>query len=751
MLTRWGYFVYRRRRLVLALSGLSLLLAIALMIAGAGTLSSSGFVDRQSESQRVAQRLSDEFGRGQEQIVFIFDGEGAVTEDASRAAIEAALAPVAADPRVAQVLTTWNTGNPAFVSTDGRSAYAVAQLDVTGDDAKAALDDFAPVVERAVEPAGYTVSYAGWPAVGKDLAHEVEAGIMRAETVSVPLTIVIQLAVFGSLVAAGLPLLVAGLAIAGSIAVILALANVSDQSVFAINIITLLGLALGVDYSLFMVARFREELRRRPVAVAVAATMGTTGKAILFSGLTVIFGLAGTFFFPIPALRSMGLAGMLAVALALAYGLTFLPAMLSVLGHRVNAVPIRLPGRARNESGESRFWHGIASGVMRRPVAVLVPVLALLLVSGTPFLRLDLTPGGPELLPEHAPARIATDRLATDFPAGEADPIPVLFEVTSGEILSAQGLDALEAFVAQAETIPHVTRIESILTDPAAGDIDWQAVASGGAIPEAAQPLVDRLVRGGVTLVQVVADVEGQDLEQVVRDLRAIQPWGANIEVGGTAATSVDTVDGIKAGLPGAVVFVIAGSYLILLFTFGSVFLPLKAIVMTLLSISASLGTLVLVFQDGHLSSLLGFTATGEIVTVTPILMFSILFGLSMDYEVLMLTRIQEEYLRTGDNRGSVAFGLERTARVITSAAAIMMVAFGAFMLADIVIIKSLGFGLTLAVLIDATIVRGLLVPATMRLLGDWNWWAPAPLKSIVGRIGLSHAETPVPAPVSGD
>jgi RND superfamily putative drug exporter len=290
------------------------------------------------------------------------------------------------------------------------------------------------------------------------------------------------------------------------------------------------------------------------------------------------------------------------------------------------------------------------------------------------------------------------------------------------------------------------------LTDPSTNDLDWQALAAGSTtLPANGQGVVDRLVRGDTTLVQVVADVDGKALEQTVRDLRAIKTPGASVEVGGLAATSVDTVDGIKAGLPAALIFVIVGSYLILLLTFGSVVLPLKAIVMTLLSISASLGTLVLVFQDGHLQNLLGFAPTGEIISTTPILMFCILFGLSMDYEVLMLTRIQEEYQRTHDNRASVAFGLERTARVITSAAAIMVVAFGAFMLADIVIIKSLGFGLTLAVLIDATIVRGLLVPATMRLLGDANWWAPDPVRSLVNRLGLTHVETPEPAGTAAD
>jgi len=625
----------------------------------------------------------------------------------------------------------------------------VALLSVQDDAAAAVMTELEPRIEEIAAPAGLALSFGGNPAVGEDIAREVEQGILRAETVAIPLTILIQLLVFGTLLAAGLPLLVGILAMVGAIAAVLLVANVTDQSVFAINIITLLGLALGVDYSLFMVARFREELGRRSPAAALATTMGTTGKAILFSGITVIFGLAATFFFPLPALQSMGLAGMLVVAAALVYGLTFLPAMLAVLGPRINAMPVRFwrrPVGAHGDapSGESRFWRGIAGAVMRRPIAVLVPTLAVLLLAGVPFLWLDLTPGGPDVLPPGSPARVAAERLAADFPAGEADPIPVLLTVADGSVLSPAGIAALEGFVAQAGALPHVTRVESIVSDPAAEGVDW--TVDSATLPAPAQDLAGRFVRGEKTLVQVVADVDGAAAEAVVRDLRALETGGAAVAVGGVAGTSVDTIDGIKAGLLPAILFVIVGSYLILLLTFGSLILPVKAILMTLLSISASLGTLVLVFQDGRLEGLLGFTATGEIITTTPILMFCILFGLSMDYEVLMLTRIQEEYARTGDNTASVAFGLERTAKVITSAAAVMVVAFGAFMLDDVVIIKSMGFGLTLAVLIDATIVRGLLVPATMRLLGRWNWWAPGPVKGIVDRLGLGHADPAPPA-----
>jgi RND superfamily putative drug exporter len=751
MLARWGFSLYRNRRLALALSGLGLVASIVLMVAVGGSLSSSGFANDHAESARVERQLADEFGRGRTSIVFIFDARRPVSDPAVRAGVEAALVPLAHDQRVVQVLTTWSTGNPRFVSNDGQSTYAVALLNASDDEAQKGLDGWRDDVAAAAKPAGLTVTAAGEPAIGEEITTQVEKGIARAETVSVPLTLLIQIVIFGGLVAAGLPLLVGALAIFGSVAAVLLLANFGQQSVVAINVVTGLGLALGVDYSLFMVARFREELRRRPVHEALSVTMATVGKSIFFSGITVIFGLSATHFFPLPALHSMGDAGMIVVALALVYGLTFLPAMLAVLGDRINAVPLRLRRRpdrqssgrtsGQNETG-SGFWHWVATAVMRRPVAVLVPLLIVLLLAGVPFLRLNLTPGGPDVLPTGNPARDASDRLRTDFPAGESEPVPVIVTATDGNALSAASIRALRGFVARAATVPHVTRIESVVTDAAAAGVNWDAYDGDPAtLPTGLRQVTGERVRGDATLVEVVADAESAKLQQVVRDLRAINPTGLRVEVGGPAATDVDTVDGINAGIVPALVFVIAGSYLILLLTFGSVFLPLKAIAMTLLSITASLGTLVLVFQDGRFEGLLGFQATGQIISTTPILMFCILFGLSMDYEVLMLTRVQEEYERTGDNTAAVAVGLERTAKTITGAAAIMIIAFGAFMLADIVIMKSLGFGLALAVLIDATIVRALLVPATMRLMGRWNWWAPTPVRSLVGRLGLAHSE----------
>jgi RND superfamily putative drug exporter len=371
---------------------------------------------------------------------------------------------------------------------------------------------------------------------------------------------------------------------------------------------------------------------------------------------------------------------------------------------------------------------------MARPLAFLIPLLVLLLIAGSPVLGLNLTPGGPEILSRSAEARQVVDRLNAEF-GGSSDTTPVLLTFDANP-LTAEGAQQVQALTAKMAAIPGVSDVDSF----AVKEVPWSLwngnVAS---LPQPLQMGIERTVKGNQVLVQVHTTVEGDELEQVARGLRAIPGNGVRIEVGGQAAAAVDTVDGVKAGVVPAALFVAIGAYIILLFTFGSVFLPLKAMFMSLLSIAASLGVVVLVFQNGWLETLFGFEATGEVVAMVPLLMFCVLFGLSMDYEVLMLSRIQEEYERTGDNRASVAFGLANTGRVITGAAAIMVVAFGGFVLAENVILKSLGFGLALAVLVDATIVRGLLVPSTMRLMGRWNWWAPGSVKRLVDRAGLSH------------
>ena len=752
MFTAWGRLIAANARLVTIVAVLAFVAAIAALVTVAPNLSSKGFVSSDAESTRVDETLAAEFGQSNEAVVFLFDAGQPVTDPAVQPKVDAALAPLQGDSRFRAVLTTWSTGNPRMISEDGTATYAVALLAPGAEVINADFEALHDEVSAAAAANGLSVSTGGGPAIGTAIGTEVEEGLLRAETFSIPLTLLIQLVVFGSLIAAGIPLLIAALAIIASIALIFVLSTDVFQSIFAVNIITMLGLGLGIDYSLFMVTRFREEIAKRPVAEAITVTMATVGKAILVSGITVIVGLAATQFFPLPALQSMGQAGIAATAMALLFGLTLLPAILTMLGKRVNGLSI---GRGRSQSSgeQSAFWHGIATRVMRYPIQAVAVILIVLVVIASPLLRLDLTPGGPDVLPVGSEARVVSERLASDFVASDADPIPVLVTVADGAATSPATVAQLQELTTRLTAIPNVGGVESYVSDDlaTASGFDWADWNGDTAsLPEAIRGTVDTTVRDDRVLIDVMTSVSGASLEQVVRDIRSETGSALAITVGGAAAASVDTVDGINAGLIPAAVFVLVGSYLILLLTFGSVLLPLKAIASTLLSIAAALGAVVFVFQYGNLEGLFGFAASGEIISTTPILIFCILFGLSMDYEVLMLSRIQEEYRRTGDARASVAIGLARSGRVITGAAAIMVVVFGGFMLADIVILKSMGFGLALAVLIDATIVRGLLVPATMRLLGRWAWWAPTPVRRLVDRVGLGH-ETPLPAGAGTD
>lgn len=711
MFAAWGHLVVTHRRLVAALSAVSLLVALVAIVAAGANLDSEGFVSNSAESARVDQTLATQFGRGSDSLVFLFDTPRPVSDPATRQAVEAALQPLTGDRRFSRVLTTWSTGNANMIDRTNHATYAVATISPNADPSDAELQQIIDDVSAHAKANGLTVTTGGGTAVGIAASDGVREGIVRAESVSVPLTLLVAVVVFGSLVAAGLPFLISIFAIVAAIAAVFALSHSGFQSIFAINVITMLGLGLGIDYSLFMVTRFREEIARRPTDEALAVTMATVGKAILFSGITVIFGLAATQFFPLPAVHSIGQAGMIVTGLALIYGLTLLPALLALLGPRVNRFSL---GRHQQAAAEGGFWHAIARTVMRYPVPVLVGLVAVLLVTGLPFRRLDITPGGPEVLPPSSGPYQVSQRLAADFPHSDAEPISVIVTMADGgSPTAAANLARVRDFANSLAALPDVSGVEP-----------WQTPAT---------------VRGDMALLQVTTNATGATAEQIVRDIRDLNPAGMSVQVGGHAAQAVDTVDGIRAGMLPAALFVLIGAYLILLLAFGSVILPLKAIFMTLLSISASLGALVLVFQDGRLEGLFGFQASGQIISVTPIFMFCFLFGLSMDYEVLLLSRIQEEYERTGDNTAAVAHGMAQTGRIITGAAAIMIIAFGGFMLADIVIIKSLGFGLSLAVLIDATLVRGLLVPATMRLLGRWNWWAPPSIRRVVDRLGLNH------------
>jgi RND superfamily putative drug exporter len=758
MFSRWGSLVYRFRRPVSILAIVLAAASLTLASQTSSALSSGGWLDADAESATVAERLATEFGAGRSAVIALFrsDTPGAdATSPDFQGAISTALDEVASDPRVSGVVGYAETGDTRFISTAGDAAYVVIELDMSEEESVAIVEELR---EAIVPPAGYTYEMTGYGPITLDSAEQSEKDLIRAETVSFPILAIVLILVFASLIAAGMPLLVAGLAIPSSLALIYLVAQQVEMSIFVLNIATMLGLALAIDYSLFIVSRFREELRRgRTVEEAVERTVATAGKAVAFSGIAVAIGLSGLLLFEAPAIRSIGISGSLVVLCSVLYALTFLPAVLGMLGNRVNALSLGgLMGRFRSVSDEvaparASRWERVAHAVMRRPLAVLVPTLAVLLIAGSPFLRLEQGVPGAEIYPAGVESRDAYVALQTEFAPGETTPVVILADVP-GDPTSAANIAAVTSLATAVDGLEGIDRVEGpfAIRDPQSGaQLTPEQVAGLFALPADQRPpgldaLLARYVHGSTVRLDAISPLSpskpaATDMIPVIRAIDAGD--GITTQVGGSAATGHDFLVSQSERAPFAVALTLIASAVILFFLFGSVVIPLKAVIMTLLSISASFGALVWIFQEGNLSGLLAFDPLGYTIAGNPIIMFSVIFGLSMDYEVLLLSRIQEAYRRTGDNTASVAEGLARTAGVITGAALIMVTVFAAFALAEVITIKSIGVGMAIAVFVDATIIRVLLVPATMRLMGRWNWWAPGPLGRIADRLGFSHVE----------
>lgn len=756
MFAAWGRFVFRFRWPVLLVSGL-LLVASAVTAYQGGKLESGGFIET-AESGRASRLIESELpDSSSASFTLIYSSPTLSARDpAFQAAVERAVAPLRSDPRVAQVRTPYDASVPdpsALISKDG---HAVS-VSVAVRDRSTVATDYYPELRTLSRSDVLDVAGTGVVAIEYGFNAVLQDDLRRAESVSLPLAAVLLLIVFGTVVAAFIPLGVGVLAVLGGIAGMFVLARFQSVSVYAENVVTLIGLGVAIDYSLFVTNRFREELDRgRSREDAIAVAVSTSGRAIAFSGLTVGIGLTGMLFYEGTYLSSMGLAGGIVVTSAVFFGLTFLPALLSVLGSRIDllGVPFFRPAR----DGRRGLWHRLASAVMRRPFAVLAAVVPVILLLGSPFLGLHLANGDVTMLPKHEESRAAYDRLVADFPGSGQTHIPVVVRYDA-DPLAADHIAGLVDLQRRLADLPHVQRVNSAFAlDPRLGAAEYTALYATPAerrppqLQALAQAIGEQRLRGVVeqtvgphiVLFDVVTAEPsyGDEAHDIVRGARALSaPPDSEKLVGGFTSIDLDTVAFIADRTPMAVGYVMAATIVVLFLLLGSVVLPLKAVVMNLLSIAASFGALVWVFQEGNLSGLLGFTATGAIDPTLPVIMFCTLFGLSMDYEVLLLSRIQEEYERTHDNTAAVAEGLERSGRLITGAAAIMVGVFSAFGLAEILIIKALGLGMALAVAIDATLVRALVVPATMRLLGRANWWAPGPLARLYRRLALGESE----------
>ena len=727
MMQRWGHFVARRAWTVL-IAGLVLVAAAAVFGLGVfGSLSSGGYDDPASASARSLVKEHATFTSHDADIVVIYSSPSMKVSDPGFQSSVSNVIKGLPKGSIQRVTSWYQTPSPALISKDQHATRIILALSGTSQSHKATLYD---QVSPHLDAKGLTTSVGGQWAVFRDVNHRVSSDIAKAEVISMPIVIILCLVFFGSVTSALMPAFVGGVAIFGAFAFVRAITTVTDVSVFSINIITLIGMGLAIDYALFVVSRFREELAKQPgterekVNAAIAATMATAGRTVLFSGLIVAASLASLLIFKQSFLRSMGYGGVAAVLAAMLAALTLLPALLAVLGPRIEAgrMPWRRGSRLRADAGqpgadtdgvdEDGAWARLAHSVMRRPVAYLLVITVALLALGAPFLSVRWGSTDERVLPASAPSRVAADLGAREFGGG-----------TSSANIVVEG-------ASRPQLVAYLGRLGAVRGVRSAQVIDQVVTAPGGART--------------TSLVQVSwpGESQSQQSQQLVRDLRTVDPGaGANALVGGASASAVDLVDSIGARLPWMGLFVVAVMLILLFIAFGSVVLPLKAVVMSALSLTASFGVVTWVFQDGHLSGPLGFTSTGYLDVTQPILMLAIIFGLSMDYEIFLISRIREEWDRTADNTTSVANGLQRSGRIITSAALLLAVVIGGFATSGIVIMKMIGIGMLVAVLIDATVVRALLVPATMRLLGTLNWWAPGPLRRWWERHGVAESQ----------
>jgi len=742
---RLGRWCARHRRPVIVAWLALVTISVPFALQAPGALRSGGFIAPGLESARAKALLETEVGVAQAAVVVVFHSDTArAGEPAYEAAAAAAVVDVPTAPYVSSVVP--HSLSSRQVSTDGHTAYDIVFLDLPADDSPKAL----PGLRAALhETPGLEVGLSGGPAFYGDVQTVSEADLRRSELISLPLAALALLLVFGSVVAAAVPLIVGGAAVVVALAVVFLVAGLIPMSIFVLNLATLLGLGLGVDYSLLMTSRFREELAARgggadAVEDAVGATSRTAGRAVFFSGLTVLLGLVGLVLFDFMILRSVGIAGAIVVALGVAAAMTLLPAVLAVAGVHLERLRVR---RVQPRASGEGAWSRLAWWVMRRPVAVLVPTLALLLALGTPFLHVRFNAPDARILPEAAPSRDAFDRLAEAFGPGPFAPIELAIR-TDGAAVGPANLAALYDYSRRLAADPRIERVDSLVdVDPRMTLPQYELLYRPGEQPpdRYVAAVLFATTRADLTAFTIFTPYGPNEAvaRELVHDLRSgagplAPPGGMAVLVGGGAADVEDVVTGIGAEFPRTALFILVTTFLVLLLLLRSALLPIKALAMNALSIVASFGALVWIFQDGNLSALFATRPLGFVETTQPVILFCVLFGLSMDYEVFLLTRMRETWEATGDNPTAVATGLERSGRIVTSAGLIVIVVAGSFAFADIVLIKALGVGIAIAVALDATVVRALLVPATMRLLGHWNWWLPG---AVARRLPAVEAE----------
>jgi putative drug exporter of the RND superfamily len=747
MLTRIALLALAAPRRILAIAALVLVGCGAFGIPVATSLSAGGFQDPTSESAQATRVLVDHFGQGDMELVLSVTAPQGVDSAAARSVAGDLAARLQASPHVGSVTSAWTappTARPALVSRDGRTGLVVAGITGGESDAQRHAEELSAALVGDRD--GVSVRAGGIAMTYVQINTQTEKDLLTMESIAIPLSFVVLVWVFGGLLAAALPLAVGVLAILGSMAVLRAVTLVTDVSIFALNLTIAMGLALAIDYTLLIVSRFRDERaaggdRDR----ALVRTMVTAGRTVLFSAVTVALSMVATVLFPMYFLKSFAYAGVAVVAFAAGAALLVAPAAIVLAGDRLDAFDVRrlvrrLAGRPdpKPRPVEQMFWYRSTTFVQRRSIPIALVIVVLLLALGAPFLGARWGFPDDRQLPTSASARQVGDAMRSDFAVDPSRNVTVVLPDAAG-VTPAQ----LDDYAAALSRVADVSSVAA----PGGSFVDGAPAGPPAAATGVAE---GRAFLTVVSTAPLFTDASEAQLDA----LHAVPaPRGTAVQMTGFAQINRDSSEAITSRLPAVLGAIAAVTFVLLFLLTGSVVLPLKALVLNVLSLTAAFGALVWIFQDGHLGAL-GTTPTGTLVANMPVLLFCIAFGLSMDYEVFLVSRIREFWLRSGrtaaDNDESVALGLARTGRVVTAAALLMSISFAALIAAQVAFMRSFGLGLTLAILADATLVRMLLVPAFMHLLGRWNWWAPAPLTRLHARIGISESPaedvSPVPA-----
>jgi len=723
MLASLARLAIRRRVVILAGAVIALTSSGIFGRGVAANLTTGGFTDPKADSTRAMKLLEREFPGASPNLLLLVTAASGVDAPAVIQAGQALTSELASEQGVGGVVSYWSLRAPQLASTDRTQALVLGRIFGNEDEVNKRVKQLASAYTRGDDM--LTVAVGGPAETLRQVTETAESDLIRAEAIAFPIVLILLLLIFGSVIAALLPLTVGAVAVIGTFAFLQLLTGVTDVSIYALNLTTGLGLGLAIDYSLFIVSRFREELANGlEVRDAVIQTVRTAGKTVAFSGATVAISLAALLVFPQVFMRSFAYAGIAVTGIAVTSAVVVLPALLAVLGRRINTFRIL---RRRVVPEDKGRWHRIASIVMRRPIPIATAVTAVLILLGVPFGNVNFGSVDDRVLPAANPARLVAEDLRNNFTGNESSTTTVV----AANIGNPRArIDEITRYAAELSAVPGVKRVDALTGSYA-----------GGALIAPANLASLRFAGDNSTWLSVVPAVEpvSPEAKTMVTELRTLDAPFEDVLVGGPSAEFADNQTSLFGRMPVAIGIIAVITFVLLFLMTGSLLVPTKALVLNTLSLSAMFGAMVWIFQDGHLSNLLDFTPVGTLDINMPILMVCLAFGLSMDYEVFLLSRIKEEYDRTGDNTTAVAMGLAKTGRIVTAAAALLAVVFIAFAASGITLIKLFGVGLALAIVMDATLVRAALVPAFMKLAGNANWWLPRPLRRVHERFGITE------------